>query len=429
MSVRREIVLPFAPRPWQVPLLDDPAKRITAVVHRRAGKSTALMWRALKRALTIARRDPPPRAVHVLPLNVQWDRTGLWDQVKAAAAAIEGAQVRQAERRVVLPNGGVYQAGGLDRPDGWRGGYADEIIVDEYDDILADGLVAVVEPMLADHDGVLIRSGTPKGNGQLKQAYDDAGVKAGHSRYFLRFQDTGVLSDATIARMRGEMSPEEFAQEFECSFDAPNSGAYYAKMMQEAERTGRITIVPYDPALPVVTAWDLGIGDSTAIWFVQQTGMQVRVIDFLEGSGVGLDWYARELLRRPYAYAEHLLPHDAAARELGTGKTREEVLREMGLGRIRILPRGEIDDGINAVRLLLPRCVFAEVPTAQGRKALWSYRREWHDQAKVFRPRPVHDWSSHAADAFRTLAMGLRPVRERSVHLPQRAAPWDPFER
>ena len=340
-----------------------------------------------------------------------------------------GARVEKGKRRIVLPNGAIYQTGGLDNPDGWRGGYADEMIVDEYDDTTAEMLSVVIEPMLADFEGVLVRSGTPKGFGRLKGAYDEAAGLPGHSRYLLTWRDTGVLSDSALERMRSEMTEEEFAQELECSFDAPNSGAYYAKMMQEAERTGRITIVPYDPALPVVTAWDLGIGDSTAIWFVQQTGMQVRVIDFLEGSGVGLDWYARELLRRPYAYAEHLLPHDAAARELGTGKTREEVLREMGLGRIRILPRGEIDDGINAVRLLLPRCVFAEVPTAQGRKALWSYRREWHDQAKVFRPRPVHDWSSHAADAFRTLAMGLRPVRERSVHLPQRAAPWDPFER
>lgn len=436
---RTEIILPFTPRPWQVPLLDDPAARIVAVVHRRAGKSTGLMWRGIKRGLTHQRAHLPParrrlkaepvRIVHTLPQQVQWERTGLWDRLARGAASIEGAKVEKGQRRIVLPNGAVYQTGGLDNPDGWRGGYADEIIIDEYDDTAAEGLAVVVEPMLSDFEGVLLRSGTPKGYGRLKEAYDEAGVLPGHSRYLLTWRDTGEMSDAALERMRTEMTEEEFAQEFECSFDAPNSGAYYAKLMQAAETQGRICFCPADPLLEVVTAWDLGIGDSTAIWFVQQLGPQVRVIDYLEASGVGLDWYVREIARREYRYGEHLLPHDAAARELGTGKSREEMLREAKIGRLRVLARSDVDDGIQAVRRLLPRCVFAEATTVKGRKALWGYRREWDEQGQAFRPRPVHDWASHGADAFRTLAMGLRPSGSDAVHLPARAAAWDPYER
>jgi phage terminase large subunit len=410
---RIEVTLPFAPRPWQVPLLDDPAKRITAVVHRRAGKSTALMWRGLKRALTIPRRSPPPRVVHVLPLNVQWDRTGLWDQVKAAARAIEGAQVRQSERRVVLPNGGVYQAGGLDRPDGWRGGYADELIADEFDDVLAEGLAAVVEPMLADHDGVLVRSGTPKGNGQLKQAYDDAAVKAGHSRYFLRYQDTGVLSDEAIARMRGEMSPEEFAQELECSWDAPRSGSYYGRLLHDAQVAGRITRVPHEPRLPVWSSWDLGLDDATAIWLWQLApGGEVRAIGYYEASDEVLSHYAQHLLGYGYTWARHLLPHDAAVRSLETKMSREATLNSLGVRPTRIVPASNVADGINAMRMMLPRVWFDEQGCAAGLKALRGYAREWNDRMGTWRSEPRHDWASHGADAARVFAVGHREPRE-----------------
>ncbi len=426
----RDVVLPFAPRRWQVPLLTDPAKRITAVVHRRAGKSTALMWRGIMRAHLNPRRSPPPRTVHVLPFSVQWDRTGLWDQVRAAASAIEGARVRQVERRIVFPSGAVYQTGGLDRPDGWRGGYADEIIVDEYDDLMAGSLVAVVEPMLADHDGVLIRSGTPKGNGQLKRAYDEAGQKAGHSRYLLRYQDTGVLGDAAIARMRAEMSEAEFAQEFECSWDAPKSGSYYGRLLHQAQVEGRITRVPYDPALPVWTAWDLGF-DGTAIWFLQPAfGGLVRVVAYWEGVDESLPACARQVVQREWTWKRHLLPHDAAQREKHTESklTMEQTLNRLGVRPTRIVQRGGISDGINAVQMLLPRMVFDETACEAGLNALRAYGREWNERMGVWRSEPRHDWASHGADALRTFAAGFREQREdgRSVSVTTR---YDPHAR
>jgi phage terminase large subunit len=404
---RQKIALPFSPRPWQAPLLDDPAKRIVAVVHRRAGKSTALLWRGFKVALTS--KKPLPRVVHILPYGVMWTRTGLWDQAVRAAEAIPGCFVRRSEMAIRLPNGGTWQAGGADNPDSWRGGYADECIIDEFDDTPQTMVPLVIEPMLADRDGTLVRSGTPKGRGLLQAAYDRARVSPGYSSYLLDYTKTNALSDEAIARLREEMSDEEFAQELECSFNAPNSGSYYGKLLDAAEREGRITHVPHDPALKVWTAWDLGIDDSTAIWCCQITrGGEWRMIDYIEDSGAGLDHYVRLLQQRPYVYEMHLLPHDAAVKELGSGRSRTETLHGLGVRPTRVVRQHSVADGINAVRMILPRCWFDAERCAKGIHALRHYRREWNEAAQTWRSAPVHDHASHGADAARYLALGVR---------------------
>jgi len=403
----QHIAVPFSPREWQKPLLDDPAKRIVAVVHRRAGKSTALLWRGLKQAVTC--RRSLPRVVHILPYAVQWSRTGLWDQAVRASEAIPGCEVRRAQMSIRLPNGGVWQAGGADNQDSWRGGYGDEIICDEFDDFPPSMIPLVIEPMLADRDGVLVRSGTPKGRGLLQQAYDRARTTPGYSSYLLDYRKTGALSDAAIERLRTEMSEEEFAQELECSFSAPNSGSYYGRLMQDAEDDGRIGVVPHEPTLKVWTAWDLGIDDSTAIWFLQTSrGGQWRLIDYIEGSGEGLDYYVGLLRQRPYAYERHLLPHDAEVRELGSGRSRTETLHGLGVRPTRVIQQHSVADGINAVRMVLPRCWFDAEKCALGIRALRHYRREWNESAQTWRSNPVHDHASHGADAMRYLSLGVR---------------------
>src|SRR5690348_13016673 len=192
MANRETVTLPFAPRAWQRPLIDDRAKRIVAVVHRRAGKTTGLMWRGIRRTLT--EKKPLPRVVHLLPYSVMWKRTGLWDQVSRAANTIPNAQivsdVYRSELSVKFANGGVYQCGGADNPDAWRGGYADEVIADEFDDMPASLVPLVIEPMLADRNGTLVRSGTPKGRGLLQAAYDRAKTTPGYSAYLLDYTKT-----------------------------------------------------------------------------------------------------------------------------------------------------------------------------------------------------------------------------------------------
>jgi hypothetical protein len=409
---KQRIALPFTPRLWQARLIDDAAPRIVAVVHRRAGKSTALMWRGLKRALT----DPKslPRVVHILPYGVMWQRTGLWDQLVRAADVIPGAAVRRSEMAIKLPNGGTYQAGGGDNVDSWRGGSADEVIVDEADDTPPSLIPLVVEPMLADRHGTLVRSGTPKGRGLLQAAYDHARVTPGYSTYLLDYTRTGALSAEAIERLRLEMSSEEFEQELCCSFASPNSGSYYGKLMDDAEREGRITSVPHDPALKVWTAWDLGIDDSTAIWCCQITrGGEWRLIDYIEDSGVGLDHYVRLLQQRSYVYEKHLLPHDAEVRELGSGRSRTETLHSLGVRPTRTVRQHSVADGINAVRMILPRAWFDTERCAKGIHALRHYRREWNEAAQTWRASPVHDHASHGADSARYLALGVRETQAR----------------
>jgi phage terminase large subunit len=183
--------------------------------------------------------------------------------------------------------------------------------------------------------------------------------------------------------------------------------------MNEAEAGERITSIPYDPRLEVHTAWDLGMADSTVIWFIQTHGRETRFIDVLKGEGVGLDWYVKQLKDRPYNYGNHYLPHDIEVRELGTGKSRLEVLAELGVSRgVTIVPQMPVEDGIQAVRMLLPTSWFDKVKCKEGIEALRMYRRDWDDKRQEFRPHPLHDWTSHYADAARYFAVGHQ---ERSV--------------
>lgn len=418
MSAQQHVTLPFCPREWQRGLIDDPAKRIVAVVHRRAGKSTALLWRGLMRAITTGK--PLPRVVHILPYAVQWSRTGLWDQATKAAESIPGAEVRKAQMSIRLPNGGVWQAGGADNQDSWRGGYGDEVILDEYDDVPASMVPLIIEPMLADRDGVLVRSGTPKGKGVLQAAYERARNSNDYSTYLLDYTKTKALSEEAIRRLRQEMSEEEFEQELCCSFEAPNSGSYYGKLMQLAEEEGRIGLVPHEPTLRVWTSWDLGIDDATSVWFLQtlRSG-EWRFIDYLEGSGESLEYYVRLLHQRGYTYEKHILPHDAQVRELGSGRTRTETLHSLGVKPTRVIRQHNVADGINAVRLVLPRCWFDAKRCQEGIRALRNYRREWNEAAQTWRSQPVHDHASHGADSMRYMALGVREERGYQLAGPQ----------
>jgi len=139
-------------------------------------------------------------------------------------------------------------------------------------------------------------------------------------------------------------------------------------------------------------------------------GREMRIIDFYEASGVGLDHYAKVIKDKPYSYERHILPHDVMASELGTGTTRFETLRKLGI-RAEALPATRVDDGISAVRMMLPRCWFDKAKCEKGLNALAQYQREWDEKAKAYKPRPLHDWTSHASDSFRYLAVGTEKYR------------------
>ena len=209
-----------------------------------------------------------------------------------------------------------------------------------------------------------------------------------------------------------EKRPDMYEHIWEGGYLVYSEGAYYSTELRRAKDEDRITKVRYDRGKGVITAWDLGIGDSTSIVFAQFIGAEVHIIDFYEASGAGLEHYVKVLQDRGYVYDQHVLPHDVRVRELGSGKSRVEMLEELGIHNIEIAPQLLIDDGIQQVRTMLDKCYFDEVSCEKLIDSLLAYSREWDDNGMTWRMRPKHDWSSHAADAMRYLAIGYRPFNE-----------------
>ena len=206
------------------------------------------------------------------------------------------------------------------------------------------------------------------------------------------------------------MTEDQFEQEFECSWVANVPGAIFGKELQVAQESGRIGNVPYDQSHKVDTWWDLGIGDSTAIWFTQSVGRAIHVIDFYEARNEGLPHYAKILTNKGYYYGSHNAPHDIEVRELGSGKSRREISYDLGIN-FRVVPKLPVEDGIHAAQLILSRCWFDQANCKAGLESLRQYHRAYNERLRTFRNSPVHDWASHAADAWRYFAVGVRENR------------------
>ena len=209
-----------------------------------------------------------------------------------------------------------------------------------------------------------------------------------------------------------EKRPDMYEHIWEGGYLVYSEGAYYSTELRRAKDEDRITKVRYDRAKGVITSWDLGIGDSTSIVFAQFIGAEIHIIDYYEASGAGLEHYVKVLQDKGYVYDQHVLPHDVRVRELGTGKSRIEMLEELGIHNIEIAPQLLIDDGIQQVRTMLDKCYFDEVQCEKLIDSLLAYSREWDDNGMTWRMRPKHDWSSHGSDAMRYLAIGYKPFNE-----------------
>lgn len=400
----KEVVIPYSPREVFRPYHESEKRNSLTVAHRRAGKTVARINRLIKDASTCPKQNP--RFAYLAPYFVQ-AKDIAWNYLKHYTGPILelGGKINESELSVTFAhNAAVIRLYGADNAERLRGLYFDGLAADEAQDIKPSVLTQIIMPALSDRQGWLDLSGTPKGWGNLlgetyKRALDD-------SEWFvqvLRASETGLIDPDELDRLRRAMPENEYAQEFECSFDAAITGAYYAPAIRQLEAEGKVTAVPYDPMLSVYTVWDLGISDSMSIWFWQQAGRELRIIDYYEASGYGLDHYAAELNKRGYAYAKHFGPHDIQVREIGTGKSRLEVAASLGI-RFEVLQNMPVKDGIDAARMTIPRCVFDAKKCALGLDALRQYREKIDEKRNVSMG-PLHDWSSHAADAFRYLAI------------------------
>lgn len=403
------VVIPYGPRKVFVPYHMRTQRWAAMAAHRRCGKTVACVNDIIARALGINRKGPPPRYAYVAPYLAQAKEIA-WGYLKASSLPALRDK-NEGELWVELINGARIRIHGADNPDRLRGAYLDGVVLDEYADMRPTIWGEVIRPMLADYAGWGTFIGTPKGRNAFHEVMERAEGSPDWYHAVLRASETGILPAEELADAARDMTPEQYDQEFECSFDAAILGAYYGKEIAQAERAGRIREVAHDPALPVHTAWDLGIGDSTAIWFFQIVGAEIHVIDHYEAHGHGLPHYAAQLASKPYRYGTDYVPHDAQARELGSGRTRQETLRGLLHRHPRILPAQNVMDGINAGRLTMASAYFDAEKCKDGLEALRQYRADYDDKAKTFRDRPKHDWTSHTADAWRYLAMAWREIK------------------
>lgn len=422
------VTIPYKPRPLQAELHRqlDQQRFVVAVCHRRFGKSVLAVNQLIKGALTCGRQRP--RFAYIGPTYTQ-AKTAVWDYVQYYSRPVPDVTFNQAELRADYPNGGQVRLYGADNPDSLRGIYLDGVVLDEYGLMSAKTFSEVIRPALSDRLGWALFIGTPNGKNQFYDLVygtkEWVGAKADPAWAFAEYKasQTNVVSADELAKARTVMTPDEYAQEYECSFEASVKGAIYAREMEEARTAGRLSVVPHDATLPVDTDWDLGIGDAMSVWFSQSArgSGQVRLIDYYEASGEGFPHYASVLASKGYVYGTHWAPHDIAVRELGSGKSRLEVAASLGL-RFEVTPRIhgaqgiEVEEGIAAARLFLGRCYFDAVKCKPGIEALMHYRRDYNQRLNEFKATPVHDWASHGADAFRGLAVRHQEPREKRSH-------------
>ena len=404
----KSVVIPYTPRPQLISYHERRERFAKIVAHRRFGKTVGCINDEIRAALSNTRRDPPPRYAYVAPTFAQ-AKDIAWSYLKFYSAPIPHLRVSESELWVEFPNAARIRLYGADNYDRMRGLYFDGVTTDEPAQMDPRAWPEVMRPTLADFSGWATFIGTPRGRDWFYRIDSDehGAPLPDFFRLTLKADDTGIISEEERASIRRGLSEEQYAQEFQCSFDAAVQGAYYGRLMLQAESDRRIAGVPFDPAAPVWTAWDLGMRDATAIWFAQIVGREIHLIDYYETSGADLGHYVRELGNRPYIYAGHIVPHDARAKELGTGKSRLEVLESLGLKGLTVAAMHRVEDGINAVRTILPRCWFDARKCARGVDALKLYRSDFDERLQSLKAGPVHDWTSHAADAFRYLAMTL----------------------
>lgn len=412
-------------------------KRLALAWHRRAGKDDlCLHWSAVSAMTRVG------VYWHMLPLANQ-SRKAIWDAVnpKTGRRRIDDAfpkEIRESTREsdmfIRFKNGSTWQVVGSDNFQALLGSPPVGVVFSEY--AMADPSAwSFLRPILAENGGWALFISTPRGRNHFQRLVRFAEKDSAWFGQVLGVKQTGAIPADVIERERRELAAERgqkeadaiVAQEYDCDFDAAIPGTYYGEHMSAAEREGRIGLFPYIPGERVGTAWDLGRGDSTVIWFFQQPKSgRVRLIDVLEGSGVGIDWYAKKLAEKPYVYAEHIWPHDGGNEDIRDleNTSLKTTAEGLGLRPIRILERdSSIEQGINATRQMLPLCEFNTEPLPfagetmeQARErmnraldALRQYRRQWDDKLQKFKDAPLHDWTSHTADAKRYLARGRKP--------------------
>ena len=415
----------FEPRIYQKELLaalDSGFKRALCVYHRRAGKDKTMFNVMIKEALK--RRGV---YYYFFPEYAQGRRV-IWDGIDGSGFKfldhIPDALIQSknsTDMKIQLTNGSIIQIMGTDKFNKIRGSNPVGCVFSEYA-FQNPKAWNIVRPILAENGGWAIFNSSVNGKNHF---YDMYNLAVKNQNWFVQnynvlqtLDENGnrYISDEVIEEERAAgMSEEMIQQEFYNSWTSNASGFYYLAMLEELEKDKRVGRVPHNPSAPVETWWDIGVGDSTSIWFTQTIGKEINVIDYYTSLNKGLEHYAKILQNKNYVYKSINFPHDMINIEFGTGRTRFEMAEELFKGtRLNIVPKLSKEEGINAVRAILPLCNFDKARCHAGLDGLKNYRKEWDEKNQVYKNSPVHDWASDPADAFRYMAVGLTLPKSRS---------------
>lgn len=392
--------IPYKPREQFKPYHNRKERFAAIVAHRRAGKTVSCVNEEIKAALTCPL--PNPRTAYIAPYYKQ-AKAVAWTYAKEYGLVIPDSKSNESELRIDFPhNGGQFRLYGADNPDALRGIYLDSVTLDENADMNPKIFQEVIRPALVDRRGRATFIGTPKGRNEFYNVCQHAKKAEDWFYLELKASETGLVPKEELKALHDMMSDDQYDQEFECSFDAAIVGAIWGKELKDVF----IGSVPYDSSKPVYTAWDIGYTDDTSIWFFQVISGEIHVIDFYSTSGENIDHYCDLLADKGYEYETHWLPHDAKAKTLASGgkSIQEQLAERLGWGTLQIVPSLSLEDGIQAARMTIPKCFFDD-RCIEGIEALKQYRREWDDDKKCFRKKPLHNWTSHPADAFRYLCI------------------------
>lgn len=419
-----KIIIPYKPREAFKEYHQSTKRWSITVAHRRAGKTVARINKLVRAAVSCEKHNP--RFSYLAPYYVQ-AKDIAWVYIKYYCAPFVelGAKINESELTITLPhNNAIIKLYGAENAERMRGLYCDGMVVDEGQGISKSVLTQIILPSLADRLGWLDVSGTPKGwSNLLGELYKLGKNNPDWFCQMLKASETGIIPADELKRQKALMSENEYEQEFECSFDAAITGSVYGHQIFTAEADNRCRIGIYDGSHPVNTAWDLGFDDATAIWWWQKIGNEIRVIDYYENSGEDIAHYCDIIKAKKYKYQRHYVPHDAANKLLAAGG-RSIVQQAQQLGvQMTVVSATSQQNAIEATRKTIEYCWFDSEKCEKGLEALKAYQFQFDDDKKIFRSKPLHDWSSHAADAFEIIGQVWRneikeilPEKPRFLH-------------
>ena len=412
--MEQRIVIPYKPRDQLLPYHDRTERWSKIVAHRRLGKTVGCVNDLIKWALTtstLGRDAAPPRFSYIAPTYTQ-AKDVAWSYLKYYSSPIPGIEARESDLTIIYPNRSIVKLYGADNYERMRGIYNDGVVIDEPAQIDPRAWPEVIRPTLSDHNGWATFIGTPRGRDwfyKIDRA-DNGDLLPGWFRRVLKASETGIIPPAELESLRAGLSEDQYAQEFECSFDAAIKGAYYAAMLEKAKAEGRIGKVAADPLLPIRSFHDIGgagaLADAYTIWIVQWVGQEIRILDCYESVGQVLAHHVNWMRSHGYEDALVYLPHDGVNANNVTGKTYAQHWEEAGftVETIANQGKGAASMRVEAARRLVPKMWWNEATTGPGREALIHYHEKWDEKRNVGLG-PEHNWASHYADSFGLMAV------------------------